>query len=199
MALLRSIPASAVPDADLLARFRETRDMQVLGELYGRYLELVYGVCLKYLKQAEDAQDSTMLIFEELSVKLHRHEVDHFKSWLYTLAKNHCLMRIRSSKKALQVDFDVELVQSAEEPHLDGVKDREENFSKMEFCISRLPDDQKKMIELFYLDGRCYNEITAITGMDWKKVRSCIQNGRRNLRICMEKQKATLNERTVRS
>ena len=149
-------------------------------------MDLVYGVCLKYLKQPEDAQDSTINIFEEVSSKLLKHEVDNFKGWLYTLAKNHCLMRLRSEKKHKIVEFDLSIVQSEEDGHLNGVMEKEENIKAMGECLAELDNDQKTAIELFYLQGKCYNEITAITGMDWKKVRSSIQNGKRNLKICME-------------
>jgi RNA polymerase sigma-70 factor (ECF subfamily) len=190
LSFLKSIPSST-PDAELVAAYKATGDKQTLGELYGRYMDLIYGVCLKYLKQPENAQDSTILIFEELCTKLLKHEVEHFRAWLFTLAKNHCLMRLRSEKKHKTVDFDVALVQSPEEMHLNGVLEKEENFKMLSLCMDQLDQDQKKSIELFYLQGKCYNEIAAITGLEWNKVRSFIQNGKRNLKICMEKQKAT--------
>ena len=46
---------------------------------------------------------------------------------------------------------------------------------------------KSKTIRLFYLENKCHNEITEMTGMDWNRVRSLIQNGRRNLKNCMEK------------
>src|SRR5205085_5111949 len=126
-------------DADLVARYKESNDQETLGELFQRYMDLVYGVCLKYLKQPENAQDSVIAIFEELTTKLHKHEVDNFKGWLYTLAKNHCLMRLRSEKKQATVNFDVELMQSEENVHLNGELEKEENFRKMEYCLGELP------------------------------------------------------------
>ena len=161
----------------------------MVGDLYERYMDLVYGVCLKYLKQPENAQDSVINIFEELVVKLPKHEVENFKGWLYTLAKNHCLMRLRSEKKAITVNFDVELVQSGENVHLNGELEKEENFRKLDYCLGQLQQEQRTVIELFYLQGKCYNEISATTGLEWNRVRSFIQNGRRNLKICMESQK----------
>ena len=189
MAFLKNI-SSNKDDAELVAEYKQTHDLNVLGELFQRYIDLVYGVCLKYLKQPENAQDSTIAIFEELGPKLLKHEVDYFKGWLHTLTKNHCLMRLRSDKKQSIVKFDVELVQSEETPHLNGVLEKEENFRQLEYCMEQLVTDQRKLIELFYLEGKCYNEIAEITGMDWNKVRSYIQNGRRNLKLCIEKQKA---------
>jgi RNA polymerase sigma factor (sigma-70 family) len=189
LAFLKNIPASQLSDSDLVSAYKRSADLNILGELFQRYMELVYGVCLKYLKHPENAQDSVIAIFEELVVKLQKHEVDNFKSWLYTLAKNHCLMRLRSEKKQPFVDFDVELMQSEENVHLNGELEKEENFKKLDYCLGQLQEEQRKVIELFYLQGKCYNEIAGTTGIEWNKVRSFIQNGRRNLKICMDSPK----------
>jgi RNA polymerase sigma factor (sigma-70 family) len=189
LAFLKNI-SSNQPDDELVTAYKQTQDLNVVGELFQRYMDLVYGVCLKYLKQPENAQDSTIAIFEELSTKLLKHEVDNFKGWLYTVTKNHCLMRLRSEKKQTVVKFDTELMQSEEAVHLNGVLEKEENFKQMEYCLGQLVSEQRKVIELFYLEGKCYNEIMEMTGIEWNKVRSYIQNGRRNLKLCIEKQKA---------
>lgn len=162
--------------------------MSVLGELYQRYMELVYGVCLKYYKEPETAKDSVMLIFEELVLKLKKYEVDNFKGWLHQLAKNHCLMQLRTPKNKKTVEFNTELMQSGEDVHLNGVLEKEENFKKLEHCLDTLTDKQQEAIRLFYLESKCYDEIVEITGQEWNQVRSFIQNGRRNLKLCMEKQ-----------
>jgi RNA polymerase sigma factor (sigma-70 family) len=190
LAFIRNISSGSASDEELVSSFKATGDLSVLGTLYQRYMDLVYGVCLKYLRIPENAQDSTIAIFEELIVKLKKHEVEHFRAWLYSLAKNHCLMRIRSEKKSVTVAFDVELMQSEENLHLNGELDREESFRKLDDCMEKLDPDQKTVIELFYLQGKCYKEVSEITGLEWNKVRSFIQNGRRNLKICMDKQKA---------
>ena len=161
----------------------------MLGTLYERYMELVYGVCLKYLKDAENAKDSTLSIFEELVLKLQKHEVTHFKGWLYQLAKNHCLMQLRSGKKFSKAAIDVELVQKEENGHLDMGFAREEEFRDLDRCLGQLNQEQRTAVELFYLQGKSYKEIEAMAGWDSNTVRSYIQNGRRNLKLCMEKQK----------
>ena len=161
--------------------------MQVLAQLYQRYMELVYGVCLKYLKDTELSKDAVMNIFEELVRKLNDHEVENFKSWLYTVARNHCLMQLRTPRNLKTTELNTEFMQSESETHLNGELQKEETFKIMEACLETLPLEQKQTVELFYLQEKCYNEIAEITGYDWNKVRSYIQNGRRNLKICMEK------------
>lgn len=186
MAFLKNISSSA-SDAMLLAEYQREQRIEVLAELYQRYMELVYGVCLKYLPDAELARDAVMNIFEELVKKLHRHQVDNFKGWLYALAKNHCLMHLRSTKNIKITELGTVFVQSEENLHLNGVHEKEGQLQSMEYCMKTLPAEQKQCVELFYLEGKSYNEIAASTGFDWKQVRSFIQNGRRNLKICMEK------------
>lgn len=170
-----------------MALYKESGEMTVLGELYQRYMELVYGVCLKYFKEPETAKDSVMQIFEELVQKLKKHDVENFKGWLHQVAKNHCLMQLRTPKNLKTVEFKPEFVQSEENVHLNGVMEKEENFKKMEYCLETLAEEQRVAIKYFYLDGKCYNEIVEITGQEWNQVRSLIQNGRRNLKNCMEK------------
>lgn len=161
--------------------------MDTLGELYSRYIELVYGVCLKYIKEPEDAKDCVLNIFEELVTKVKKYDIDHFKGWLYQLTKNHCLMRLRSDKKN-PIHGDADVMHLSENNHPDSVFEQEEHLNDMEQCIEQLPDEQKNSIRLFYLERKCYKDIAEITYADINKVRSFIQNGRRNLKICMEKQ-----------
>lgn len=188
MSKIISIPVTAErSDAELLDQFKLENDQEALAHLYLRYSDLIYGVCLKYLEDPEDAKDAVMNIYQELREKLPRHEVQHFKSWLYVLAKNHCLMILRAAKKNITVSLDTQVVQSGDLSHLDSVVEKEETFKKLEKCMESLPGEQEKTIRLFYYENKCYNEIAATTGMEWNKVRSLIQNGRRNLKNCMDK------------
>lgn len=188
MSKIISIPVTAErSDAELLDQFKLENDQEALAHLYLRYSDLIYGVCLKYLEDPEDAKDAVMNIYQELREKLPRHEVQQFRSWLYVLAKNHCLMILRAAKKNITVSLDTQVVQSGDLSHLDSIVEKEETFKKLEKCIESLPDEQEKTIRLFYYDNKCYNEIAATTGLEWNKVRSLIQNGRRNLKNCMDK------------
>ena len=173
-------------DKELVDLYKQSGDLSVLGELYQRYMELVYGVCLKYFKDPETAKDGVMQIFEELVSKLKKHEVENFRGWLHQLTKNHCLMQLRTPKNLKTVEIHPDLMQSQENVHLNGVLEREENLNKLEFCIGTLSGEQQQMIKLFYLQGKCYQEIVDETGTEWNQVRSYIQNGRRNLKKCME-------------
>jgi RNA polymerase sigma factor (sigma-70 family) len=174
-------------DKELVAAFKESGDNDYLSKLYQRYMDLVFGVCLKYFKDAEKSKDAVMEIYLDLNTKLKNYEVDNFKGWLHVLARNYCLMQLRSPRNMKTTEFNADFMQSAENTHLNGeVLEKEENFVKLEQCLDTLQEEQKQSVRLFYLDNKCYNEIAAITGYDWNKVRSYIQNGRRNLKLCMD-------------
>ena len=175
--------------------YKQTANLEVLGQLYQPYMDLVFGVCLKYLKDSERAKDAVMAIFEELVSKLKKHEVDNFKGWLHTLAKNHCLMQLRSAKNIKTAEFNPDHMQLTETVHLNGVMEKEEHLEQLNDCLQTLSPEQKTVVELFYLQQKCYKEIETITGIEWNRVRSHIQNGRRNLKICMDqKMQRTSNE-----
>ena len=186
MHFIKKISTSNSTDAELVAAYQKSSELDVLAMLYQRYMELVYGVCLKYLPDEESAKDAVMNIFEELINKLKNHQVDNFRGWLHVVAKNHCLMQLRSAKNVKTTALNESVVQLEENLHLNGVMDKESQLEQMTGCIQTLPGEQKQCIELFYLQNKSYNEIVDITGFDWNSVRSYIQNGRRNLKICME-------------
>ncbi len=174
-------------DTTLLDRYRQSNDLTLLGVLYQRYMTLVYGVCLKYLKDREESRDAVMQIFEKLIGSLKAHEVTHFKSWIYVTARNHCLMKLRAEKGKKSIEISETLMETDSLIHLDDEPELEVNLSKLEKCIETLVAEQKQCVALFYLQQRCYKDIVELTGHDDKKVKSYIQNGKRNLKICMER------------
>ncbi|HQW92178.1 MAG: sigma-70 family RNA polymerase sigma factor [Chitinophagaceae bacterium] len=195
MAFIKNISSDQSPDKELLIAFKQTGNINLLSTLYQRYMDLVFGVCLKYFKDAERSKDAVMDIFDELNTKLRVHEVENFKSWLHVLARNHCLMQLRSPRNIKTTEFNPVFMYSEQNTHLNGeVLEKEENFKKLEQCMDSLPDEQKQAVQLFYLESKCYNEIAAITGFDWNKVRSYIQNGKRNLKLCMEEKQLRTDE-----
>lgn len=186
MAFIREKEKTELTDAELVSLYRKDGDLKVLGTLYQRYMDLVYGVCLKYLGEAEPSKDAVINIYEELIGKLRQHEVSNFKSWLHTLTRNHCLMQLRKQKGHTTIELPEHFMQSEEMLHLESVQQKEEQLDSMEKCLEQLSDEQKACVTLFYMEGKCYNDITELTGIEWNKVRSHIQNGRRNLKLCME-------------
>jgi len=174
-------------DEELLADYKKSLSISILGTLYERYMNLVYGVSLKYLQDQEAAKDAVMQIFEELVGKLPSHEVQNFKSWLYVVAKNHCLMQLRKKNQTKRVVFDEKFMDFEDDFHLQKAMDDERLKNRLEDCIAQLPPHQRTAIRKFYLEELSYKEISVLTTDDIKKVKSFIQNGKRNLKICLEK------------
>lgn len=179
-------PHTELPDSVLVTGYKEYGNQEYLVALYQRYAGLLFGVCLKYLRNASDARDACTEIYEILVTRLLKHEVENFKGWLHVVAKNHCLQKLRAAKNITISKLPEDFVQLEDHSHLEEVVKMESNFKLMEKCLEELGDEQQAMVKLFYLEEKCYNDIVAITGKPWNTVRSHIQNGRRNLKNCME-------------
>lgn len=185
--MINSHSLNTYTDEQLVLHYKQHQQQQALAVLYMRYADLVYGVCVKYLKDQDFAKDAVMNIYEALTNKLLQHEPENFKSWLYVLAKNWCLMQLRREKGKEFSELQDNFMQLEDYSHLENVLAKEKHLNSLENCIEQLNTEQQQTIKLFYLEEKCYNEISEITGQDWNKVRSLIQNGKRNLKICMDK------------
>ena len=178
-------------DGELLKRFREEGDVALLGLLYGRYMHLVYGVCLKYLDDREASKDEVMNIFEKLVTTVPGEEILNFRAWLYVVTKNHCLMLLRSGKsESVRMETmlsDPTFFMEKEEMMHPMDNDEGIDMKRLEECIERLKEEQKSCIQLFYYEGWGYRQIAGNLGMAESKVKSYIQNGKRNLRLCLQK------------
>lgn len=179
-------------DEELITKYKNTANLDVLGDLYARYMDLVFGVCLKYLKHKDDSQDAVIRIFEKIAVSLKHIEVDNFRPWLYVVTKNYCLMELRKKKhhlvslddEALNID---KIMESECELHPIDREDDQRNEQALKMCIEKLKHTQKESVELFYFQELSYQEISDKLQVDIKKVKSYIQNAKRNLKICMER------------
>jgi RNA polymerase sigma-70 factor (ECF subfamily) len=174
-------------DLSLIAAYQKSGDLEVLGTLYNKYMHLVYGVCFNYFKDEEQSKDAVMQIFEELVTKLRIHQVQNFKSWLHVLTRNHCLMALRKSSKNPTVSMEETFVENTDVVHLDIDDTKETQLTIMEKCMETLSEEQRRSVDLFYLQEKCYKDVAEITGYDLLKVKSYIQNGKRNLKICIER------------
>lgn len=177
-------------DEDLIVEFNSSLNLEVLGELYSKYLHMVYGVCLKYLKERDESMDAVMNIFEKLITELPKHKIENFRSWLHVVTKNYCLMQIRSKKSKEEkykewINDSGYIMDYGYDLHpID--QDDPEMGKKLADCIEQLNHEQRECIRQFYYDNRCYSEIAKNIDVDEKKVKSYLQNGKRNLKLCIE-------------
>ena len=183
-------------ETDLLIEYREKGDLAILGKLYEPQMEMVFAIAMKYFKDEEEAKDTVMQLFEELIPKLQQHEVENFKAWLGMVTRNYCLMELR--KKTVEIsNFDLKEQDEEEslsdnfmeiitsEHHTDSL-DLEQNLTKLEECLKTLNLEQKQSVELFFMQDKTYQEVSQLTGFEVNKVKSYLQNGKRNLKNCME-------------
>lgn len=174
-------------DEDLLRTYTCTGNTDYLGALYKRYIPLVYGLCLKYLKSPENAEDAVMQLFEELLEKAKLNNITNFRSWLYRVAQNHCLQILRSKRMVFSTDRQSHPVDSTEFLELLEENGEETQLKALHHCLEHLPEKQKLCIREFFLAEKSYAEISEQKGYELKSVKSYIQNGKRNLKLCIEK------------
>jgi RNA polymerase sigma-70 factor (ECF subfamily) len=178
-------------DLELLQLFKLNGDAVIIGLLYKRHVSMALGVANKYLQPEDDAKDAVMQVFEQLLQNISNHKIDNFKSWLYSVVKNFCLMKLRKEKNLTIVREEegkniFSVVEKEQLLHQDEVKLKESNLSNLEMAIETLNEEQKKCIELFYLQQKSYAEVVEITGFSLNNVKSFIQNGKRNLKLKMQ-------------
>jgi RNA polymerase sigma-70 factor (ECF subfamily) len=171
-------------DQEILRRFYADRNNEWLGPLLERYTLLLYGVSMKYLKNPEEARDAVQQIFLKVITELHKYEVSYFGSWLYMIAKNHCLMQLRNPRRVIPVEqVNDPLVLSDD---ADLLQD-ERILKDLEEAMQHLNTEQKTCVYMFYLQKKSYQVIATETGFSLSQVKSYIQNGKRNLRLLLEK------------
>src|SRR5688572_4899615 len=173
-----------IDDRELLQNFYNDHDNAWLGILLPRYTLLLLGVCMKYLKNEEDAKDCVQQIFLKAIGELHKYKVEYFKSWIYMIAKNHCLMRLRD-KGRFQQELTENHVVIAEEEDKSAFIEKDRTLEEMQAALQKLNAEQKLCVTLFYLQKKSYDDIARESGMNRLQVKSHIQNGKRNLKLLL--------------
>jgi RNA polymerase sigma-70 factor (ECF subfamily) len=187
MKFLRSRKAFKEDDDAVIAAYRTTSDSLYLGILFDRYSHLVFAVAMNYLKNEEDSKDTVIHLFEKLSIDLKKYEIRNFSHWIHRVTRNHCLRQL--SKKAYTVNLDEELNYVAGDEEITEPPLQEQYLPQLEEAIAALNQEQRQCIRMFYIEEKSYKEIEVITGYNYEKVKSYIQNGKRNLKIYLLKKK----------
>lgn len=179
---------SDITDQELLEKFYADHDNEWLGILLQRYTLLLLGVSMKYLKNEEEAKDSVQQIFLKVIQELQKYKVEYFKSWLYMVAKNHCLMKIRDRQGKMTAEISDKLSAKPEdETDMQALVANDQALELMGAALKELNPEQQQCVTLFYLEKKSYQEISEETGFSMLQVKSYIQNGKRNLKILIEK------------
>ena len=183
---MQSNSSNNIDDKELLKNFYKDNDNNWLGKLLPKYTLLLLGVCMKYLKNEEDAKDAVQQIFLKIIVELHKYKVEYFKSWIYMIAKNHCLMKLRD-KVHSNIEIDERITDAHWEPDEYNIHTQKEcSLNELSDALLTLNSEQQQCLTLFYLNKFSYNEISKNTGFTLMQVKSHIQNGKRNLRSVLK-------------
>jgi RNA polymerase sigma-70 factor (ECF subfamily) len=180
-------PYHHITDQELLDRWYSDRNNEWLGVLLQRYTLLLFGVCMKYIKQEDEARDCVQQIFVKVITELAKYRVEYFKSWIYTIARNHCLMKLRDQHGRAAELSESMLAAWDDEPGNNSHQQKEQLLEWMGDALEELGKEQKLCVTLFYLDRKSYQEIASKTGFTLMQVKSHIQNGKRNLKLLMDK------------
>lgn len=173
-------------DAALLEQYRQDKDPEWIGLLLERYTLLLFGVCMKYLKNEEEAKDCVQQVFLKVLNEVGKYRIDYFKSWLYMVAKNYCLMKLRSQQgKTKEITEDT--IAALTEDNKNDLVENEQTYRLLEEAIDELSKEQRQCVTLFYLQKNSYSQISEKTGYSSMQVKSYIQNGKRNLKQLLEK------------
>ncbi|MBL7961624.1 sigma-70 family RNA polymerase sigma factor [bacterium] len=178
-------------DGELIESYRHSRDERYLSELFSRYAYLVYFLCNKYFDTKVDSDDAAIEIFTKISNKLLEIDVKNFKSWLYHVTKNFCLDKVNKNNN-IQCEF-VPISDDDENlfmqfPQFDRLMGTNaDQVELLQEAVRKLDPEQKECVKLFYFKKKSYNEIMEIKQWDMDKVRSRLQNARRNIIMYLEK------------
>ncbi len=187
-------PFEHIEDKELLEKYYADGNNQWLGILLQRYTLLLLGVCMKYLKNEEDAKDSVQQIFLKTITELQKYKVGYFKSWLYMVAKNYCLMKLRDRQGKIPVELtDGMAIEEQQMEERNAMLEKDTTLSLIEEGLLELNEEQKQCVTLFYLQKNTYNQIVDRTGYSLLQVKSFIQNGKRNLKHIVERKLKTIN------
>jgi RNA polymerase sigma factor (sigma-70 family) len=177
-----------ISEQELLRRFYQDRNKEWLGILLQRYTLLLLGVCMKYLKNEEAARDAVQQIFLKAITELEKYEVEFIKSWLYMIAKNHCLMQFRDKNRQL-VELSEQMAETEDSDEKLSIKEKDQLLDWMHESIKNLNPEQQQCVTLFYLEKKSYQQVAEETGYSILQVKSSIQNGKRNLRLMIQRKR----------
>lgn len=186
---------SSLSDEDLILLYKKEKSNLIMDNIYKRYGHLLLAIAIKYIRNREEAQDIVMNLFEKLGDKIAKHDIQNFKSWLHTTLKNECLMHLRKTKK-INSTATIENLENivSELDSEEFYQTKEKVFNQLESSLAELKNEQRKSVELFYLENKSYVEIAEILNISLNNVKSAIQNGKRMLKLKMENKGVNLTE-----
>lgn len=193
MTILNSTRYDHITDNELLDRYQKDRNQEWIGILLERYTLLLLGVCMKYLKDENEARDCVQQVFLKVLTEVSKYRIEYFKSWLYMVAKNHCLMKLRDKGGKIVKELNENHVAAAD-TNPSELKENELAYDLLEEALNEISEEQRQCVILFYLKKNSYNQVSEKTGFSLMQVKSYIQNGKRNLKIILDRKMNEMNK-----
>ena len=188
---------SELDDNSLIHQYQEQQEHRYFNELYQRYAHLVFGSCLKQVKNRDEAKDLTMIIFEKLVERLPTEQVDNFKTWIYYFTRNECISHLRKQEATTKREEEWKKMRKSEEifmenetllrPYTDNSISNIDGAA-LQHAIQQLSKAQQQCIRRFFFEQQSYKQIATATRWSLKEVKSHLQNGKRKLRLILLEQ-----------
>ena len=185
MRFLRSNRKVHLSDEEIIESYRHEANPELLAILFERYSHLVFAVSMNYLKNEEESKDAVLAIFEKLASDLQHYHIRKFSAWLHAVTRNYCLKEEKIKKTKIRLSGEDKIM--ADEPENEKDDSTEVHLTYLPEALKNLNTEQRTCIHLFFLEEKSYREISELTGYDYNQVKTFIQNGKRNLKIYLEK------------
>lgn len=166
-------------------------DTNSFSILVDRYKDLVFTLALRMLKNREEAEEVAQDTFIKTYKSLDKFKGDSkFSTWIYRVAYNSCLDRIKKNKKHLN-DVEINEFTAHQVVAIDNALDKMETKEQKEAiqrCINALPCEESFLLTLYYFDDLSLDEISKIVGITANSIKVKLFRCRKKLATILKSQ-----------
>ena len=171
------VDADTWPDTEVSRLVADGRLDQAFEQLLAAYRTKVYRLAFSFVRNPADAEDLAQEAFVRLWRALPSYDGRaSFSTWLYVIARNACLSELR--RRGVRP---VSAIEDAGEPAVPSSGPSAEARLDCEALVETLPEPQRQVVRLFYLEERSYEQVAAMLDMPINTVRSHLHRARKRL------------------
>lgn len=163
-------------------------DKQAYAQIINKYKNPLYGTILRMTRNPHDAQDLVQEAFIKVYQQLEKYNgTGSFSSWLYRVAINHCMDEFRKKRYQMkQSEIDEETVVDQNYPEVVFLK--KERSRQLERLIATLPEDERLIILLRYINELSYDEISEMVDIPLSTVRNKLHRAKKKMRHTVKRE-----------
>ncbi len=185
---------SPVTGEAALARSASRGDRAAFGRLVDLHKRAVYGLCVRLLRDGEEARDAAQETFVRAYAALETYDpAQPFAPWVLRIARNHCLDLVRRRlPEAQRVELDAEPEEGAPREVADPtaargdeVIERRQLASALEAAVQALPPNYREVIQLFHVERLSYKEIALTLDVPIGTVMTWLHRARTKLKLAL--------------